>query len=131
MMHADRDALFCDLAETYHVFDWRALPAHTLAALSVGLRDDSRIKMKMAGMVYVSPVVLLTSIADNMTILRYWLTAKKGTPAPDLYTDIVTGKVARAEAARVEKENDKRYTAVRDDILADARARINEVISNG
>ena len=49
MISADRDALLCDFAETYGIYDFRALPAFTLATLAVGLRDDSRIKMKMHG----------------------------------------------------------------------------------
>ena len=47
MMAVDRDAWICDLAETYRIFDYRALPVGLLATLSFGLREDSRIKQKM------------------------------------------------------------------------------------
>ena len=33
----------CDLAETYGVLDMDALPAHLVATLAAGLREDSRI----------------------------------------------------------------------------------------
>ena len=54
MIRLDRDALICDLAETYHIYDMRSLPLQTVATLSAGLRDDSRIKMKAGGVNTVS-----------------------------------------------------------------------------
>lgn len=102
MLSIDRDALLCDLAETYHIFDLRALPVVTLAALSFGLRDDSRIKMKIAGIEYVPSYMLLASIADNFKMLRYNLLAEEGDPLPPLYTDIIFGK---------DKKQIKPYTA--------------------
>ena len=49
MIAMDEDALICDLAETYQIFDYRSLPVKLVATLSSGLRDDSRIRMKMRG----------------------------------------------------------------------------------
>ena len=92
MLGVDRDALLCDLAETYHIFDLRALPVTTLAALSFGLRDDSRIKMKLAGVKYVPEYVLLASICDNISMLRYNLMASEEDPLPPFYIDIILGK---------------------------------------
>lgn len=43
MIHADEDALICDLAETYHVLEYRRLPLMTVAALASGLRAGARI----------------------------------------------------------------------------------------
>lgn len=91
MIGTDRDALLCDLAETYHIFDFRALPVLTLAALCFGLREDSRIKMKMAGMRYIPPLVLFANIADNLTLIRHGLFAKKNAKLPKLYTDMMMG----------------------------------------
>ena len=70
MIATDEDALLCDLAETYGIFDLNALPVETLAALSFGLRENSRIKRKMAGMVEVDAMELLAVIADNLTLIR-------------------------------------------------------------
>lgn len=131
MLHADRDALLCDLAETYHVYDLKALPVLTLAALSFGLRDDSRIKMKIAGMVYLSPVILQAAIADNLALIRYALCAKEHAPLPEFYTDIISGKKQAEQAARAGKENDTKYLSVRNAIFEDVRSRLNEDINNG
>lgn len=131
MMHADRDALLCDLAETYHVYDLKALPVQTLAALSFGLRDDSRIKMKMAGMVYVSPVILQAEIVDNLALIRYSLCMKEHSPLPEFYTDIISGKKQAEQAARANKQKDTKYLSVRNAILDDVRSRLNEDINNG
>ena len=124
MLKADRDALLCDLAEVYHIYDMRALPTLTLAALSVGLRDDSRIKMKLAGMTYVSPLILLSAIADNLALFRYSMTAKKGSNPPDLYMDLLSGRRKPARMARAEKERDRKYVATRNAILEEARMRL-------
>ncbi|MBQ4177615.1 MAG: hypothetical protein II640_09125, partial [Lachnospiraceae bacterium] len=51
MINADEDALICDLAETYGIFDMESLPVKLVATLAMGLRGDSRIKMKISGAV--------------------------------------------------------------------------------
>lgn len=33
MIRADEDALVCDLAETYHIYNYRQLPARQVAVL--------------------------------------------------------------------------------------------------
>ena len=59
MIATDENALLCDLAETYGIFDFNALPVETLAALSFGLRENSRIKRKMSGALEVDEMELL------------------------------------------------------------------------
>ena len=49
MIVTDEDALICDLAETYNIYDYRRLPVLTVAVFSLGLRQNSRIKMIMSG----------------------------------------------------------------------------------
>lgn len=107
----------CDLAEVYHIYDFRALPVKTLAALSVGLREDSRIKMKMSGMKYISPVVLGAAIADQLSLIRYALTAQKGDRPPALYTDLIFDR----SEGKVQK-NTKAFDAARREIFARVEA---------
>ena len=64
MISVDEEALICDFAETYHIYDYRSLPARRAATFAVGLRDDSRIKMKMAGMNVSMDSIMIAAIAD-------------------------------------------------------------------
>lgn len=80
MFEVDRDALICDLAETYHIYDYKAFPPHYIAILAVGLRDDSRIKMKMNGAVLPMDELLLCSIFDALNL--YLWHGAKGVPKP-------------------------------------------------
>ena len=49
MLKIDEDAVICDLAETYHIYNYKELPPLTVALFCDGLRDDARIKLKMSG----------------------------------------------------------------------------------
>lgn len=77
MISLDRDALICDLAETYHIFNYKELPARQVALLSAGLRDNSRIKLKMMGMKCSIDTLLLANIQDRLSIL-VWMNTKDG-----------------------------------------------------
>lgn len=67
----------CDLAETYHIYNYKSLPARKVAALSVGLRDNSRIKMKMQGMNYSLETIFLAGVVDRLSQL-VWMQTKDG-----------------------------------------------------
>ena len=49
MLRTDKCALMCDLAEVYHIYDYRSLPATRVATFAAGLRNNSRIKSIMRG----------------------------------------------------------------------------------
>lgn len=66
MIELDEDALICDFAETYHIYDFRGLSPIRAGVLACGLRDDSRIKMKMMGMKVPFDDMLLATIADKL-----------------------------------------------------------------
>lgn len=77
MLSADEDALICDLAETYGIFDYRALPVRTMATLAVGLREDSRIKMHLIGAKIPRKDLLLAAIVDRLSLL-VWFNTEDG-----------------------------------------------------
>lgn len=77
MIATDEDALVCDLAETYHVLDYRSLPARLVATLAAGLRESSRIKLKMAGMPCTSETLLLAMAVDRLSLL-FWAKTDDG-----------------------------------------------------
>lgn len=49
MIGFDENALICDFAEVYNIYDYRSLPVRLAATLAAGLREDSRIRMKLRG----------------------------------------------------------------------------------
>lgn len=77
MISTDRDALVCDLAETYRIYDLRALPVSLLATLAVGLREDSRIKMRLSGAKATKSEVLLAAAVDRLSML-WWAQTEDG-----------------------------------------------------
>ena len=58
------DALTCDMAETYGIFDIKRLPASLAATLAVGLRDDSRVKRAKSGQTVDDLTMMLAIIVD-------------------------------------------------------------------
>lgn len=77
MLSTDEESLICDFAETYHIFNYKELPLETVALLACGLRDDSRIKMKLSNL-EVKPIsILLASIIDELKIL-VWMKTTDG-----------------------------------------------------
>lgn len=85
--------LICDLAETYGVLEWHALPVRTAAALCAGLKPDSRTKKRLSGFRCDYNTYLLASIFDQLNILRWMQTkdGQNGTNKPKLLSDIITG----------------------------------------
>ena len=77
MIREDRDALVCDFAETYHIYDMRALPVSTLATLAVGLRADSRIKMRLSETSITRSELLLAAAVDRLSLL-WWAKTENG-----------------------------------------------------
>lgn len=84
MIRADEDALICDFAETYQVFNYKGLPVKLAATLAAGLREDSRIKMALSDMKVSPDTLLLAAIADRLGIIVWQSTkdAEKGRNRP-------------------------------------------------
>ena len=84
MLKADREALLCDLAETYRIYDLHDVPVPTLAMLAAGLRDDSRIKTSLSGGRPPRSELLLAAAVDRLSLLVWVMSedAKRGTNRP-------------------------------------------------
>lgn len=80
MLNLDKDALICDLAETYNIYDMSALPVKTIATLAAGLRVNSRIKLKAAGLRVSVDNLILAAIFDRIGSLTYMLSDHSGQP---------------------------------------------------
>lgn len=94
MIAMDENALICDLAETYHIYDYKSLPVSRIATFSVGLRDNSRIKLKMNNMRHSLDTLLLAAVADRLSLL-VWAKTKdgaKGTNKPQSMMAMLLGE---------------------------------------
>lgn len=94
MIALDEDALICDMAETYHIYDMYKLPVEYASILAYGLRNDSRIKMLMYGLDVEMNTLLLAHIADNTAMNLYAKTkdAKTGRNKPKSIVQSFVGK---------------------------------------
>lgn len=77
------DALICDFAETYGIFDVYRLPARLLAKLAAGLRPDSRVMMQLSGASATRQEMLLAAAADRLGLL-IWMQTKNGAKPPSI-----------------------------------------------
>lgn len=96
MVATDENALICDFAETYHIYDWRQLPARYAATLAAGLRPDARTVLKINGSAWPMDTLLLASIADSSRLLvwqRSQAAADGQAPPPSLF-NILCSKAA-------------------------------------
>lgn len=91
MLANDRDAFICDMAETYHILDYKALPVELLAVLASGLRENSRSKMSLVRAVYVAPEMILPQIVDRLALIFHAIVGDKN--LPPMVTDMVFGEI--------------------------------------
>lgn len=103
MISTDEDALVCDLAETYQIYDYKQLPLNQVAVLAYGLRDDSRIKQIMSNQIVPLETTLLASIVDRLS-LSLWLQTKDGQKGVNRPKSIVDQLTKQDKEERDERE---------------------------
>lgn len=111
MVGLDEDALICDFAETYHVYDWRALPLKTAATLAMGLGPDSRIIRKASGVTWPFDTMLLAMILDSIRGISWQLVSEKGRRGhkpPQSVLKIILGEVDENEMSGFDSVEDFR-----------------------
>lgn len=69
--------MICDLAETYNVYDYKALPPKTVALFVCGLPENSRIRRKQSKQKLTFEQSLLVLIYDKLAWLQ-WAQTKDG-----------------------------------------------------
>ena len=77
MMAICGDELTCDIAETYGVFDIKTLTPTLASLLAAGLREGSRVQMKLQRQQVPFDTLLLALIADRVG-LQLWGNTKDG-----------------------------------------------------
>lgn len=118
MINENEDALICDLAETYHIYDYRSLPARTVATLAVGLRNDSRIKMHLSGEPLTFEQLMMVKIYDLLNWLAWTKTkkAEKGHGMPERLEDRIR-KSTREKSDVVEFDSGEEFKRARDRMI--------------
>ena len=109
MINLDEDALVCDLAETYQIYDYKQLPLNQVAVFAYGLRDNSRIKQIMSDQIVSLEITLLANIVDRLSI-SLWLQTKDGQKGVNRPTSI----------AELLKKNHKEESDERDYLVFDS-----------
>ena len=123
MLKTDEDALVCDLAETYHIYDWKSYPLRLIATLAAGLRDDSRIKMRVSGS-RVRPLFFMSAMmVDALNILVWQQTedGHKGRNAPERITRILLGEDSKNIRNNAAFESPEEFERRRQEILKELK----------
>ncbi|MGX7070176.1 DUF5361 domain-containing protein [Gemella bergeri] len=99
MLATDKEAVICDLAEYYHIYNYKDMPPFLVAIFCKGLSDDSRIKLKMSKQKVKLDTILLASIVDRLTLLVWFKTkdGQKGRNQPKLLIDSINKSVKEKE----------------------------------
>ena len=118
MLAKHRDALICDLAETYHILDIKALPVQTLAVLSCGLGKDSRVMREIHGEQCTTAELMTAAMVDRLSLLVYANTkdAQKGRNKPEMLIDKLT-KTDKTNSDVVAFNSGEEFKAARERII--------------
>ncbi len=116
--------MICDLAEYYHVYDYKGLPVQTLAALVFGLRANSRLKMEINGMNFPSIEILLAGILDRLSLLVWQNTedGHKNRNRPQSMLELFT--TPKKENNIVAFESGEDFDKARAEIISRARSNV-------
>jgi hypothetical protein len=123
MIQADEDALICDLAETYNIYDYRQLPPTRVAVFACGLRDCSRIKMKLSGQKVPLDTLLLAGMSDRLSLLTWFQTAdgQKGKNRPAMLVDMLTGKTPEKSKDVIVFDSGEDFESMRKRLIGQGR----------
>lgn len=101
MIKIDEEALICDLAETYQIYDYKHMPPSQVAIFAIGLRDNARIKMKVAGLDITPEIMLQSAIVDRLGIMVWQRTedGQKGRNRPKSILETLLNKTNESEVS--------------------------------
>lgn len=81
-MKKDSNALMCDFAETYHIYNIFQLSPSRAAVFAMGLRADSRIKTSLGESKLPLKETLLAGILDTLNLLLWRQTGDSSIECP-------------------------------------------------
>lgn len=63
--------MICDLAETYHILNYKDLQPSLVAVLVLGLRDNSRVKMRISNAPITTEQTLIAMMVDSLNFIAW------------------------------------------------------------
>lgn len=124
MIATDEDALECDLAETYRIYNYRELPLTRVALFASGLSVNSRIKRKMSGAKLSTDTFFLAMIADYLGWIAWSKTkdASKNKNRPQSILGMINGKGEdKKESENRSFSTGEEFEKLREKLLEDAK----------
>lgn len=116
MLKTDEDSFICDLAEYYHIYDYKQFPATYIGTLAQGLPDKSRIKLIISNSKVDIDSILLASCVDALNILVWMKTkdAEHGWNRPKSITQTLFGNEKEDETMAFDSgdEFNKAFSAI-------------------
>jgi len=113
MIALDEDALVCDLAETYGIYDYHALPLSTVATLAAGLRkSSSRIHAKLMGSRVPFDTLLMARCVDLLSGIQ-WMLSEDGKNQKNRPYQIVQDLIEKDEPDEGQFEDADAFEAAR------------------
>lgn len=98
MEASDKDALTCDFAQYYKIYDLDRLDIEKLAILAKGLPSKARIYRSLSGQDTDLDRLILAGIFDRLNLLLFAFAGKKGDKAPESLVNKMMGNEEEEEA---------------------------------
>ena len=108
MLSTDEGALICDFAETYHILDFRELPARRAALLACGLGSNARIRRALSGQRVSDEELLLATVVDALHIIIWQIGSGKAKEKPVSIVDRLMDKPSRGAGVGFDSPEDFR-----------------------
>ena len=109
--------IVCDLAEYYHITDYRKVSPRTVYLLISGLREDSRFVMRLSGQEHSMDQIVNAMILDRLSVLCWQNTkdARKGRNKPKMLGEAMLKGKKESEAESFKAAED--FEAYRRNLL--------------
>lgn len=130
MIAEDEDALICDLAETYGIYDYEALPPKLVATLAAGLSQSSRSMRRMASGNRIetkdipsNDQLVMMSILDGVRTIA-WMLSKDGAKNRNRPKSVVEAALNKTKAPGIRVFNSpEEFNAAHEAAMERARSK--------
>ena len=127
MVEKDEDALICDFAQYYNIYDYTKLQPSKAAVLAYGLPDESRIKCILRDEPVPTNTLLLAAALDELRFMAWAQTAdaQKGKNLPKS----ILAEITKKKATDTPQENKQGLTAYSsaDDFMKARQALLSKI----